>query len=824
MSRREAPPFDPIASSSPKYIDPPDATASPPTHPRATEESGAKEQAPARRGVSAQPPAALRNLILREPPASAAGLGGIVHAMKHLGAQMGIGRGLQTLAKMNQKGGFDCAGCAWPDPDDHRSAIAEYCENGVKAFAEEATEKRVEVGFFNRYTLAELSQKSDYWLSQQGRLTQPMILREGSEYYEPISWDDAFALIAKHLQALASPDEALFYTSGRTSNEAAFLYQLFVRIYGTNNLPDCSNMCHESSGVGLKESIGIGKGTVTLDDFRKAGCIVVIGQNPGTNHPRMLSALQEAKRHGAQILQINPLAEAGMQRFDHPQELRGMMGLGTTLTDQFLQVRINGDVALLKGFAKAILEREKERQGSGIDWRFIEEKTQGFSSFCEDIEQTAWTAICEASGIERAAILEAADRMLATRRVIFCWAMGLTQHKNGVANIQMLANLALMMGSIGKAGAGLCPVRGHSNVQGDRTVGIWERPSADFLDRLGQVVGFSPPRHHGYDAVSAIQAMLDGKAHVFFAMGGNFLSATPDTEKTAKALQRCRLTAHVSTKLNRSHLIAGRQALILPCLARSERDLQASGLQFVTVENSMGIVHTSQGHLAPASPHLLSEPMIVARLASATLGERSPLDWMALIDDYDAIRDLIERAIEGFEDYNRRVRQPGGFYLPNPPREGRFSTPSQKAVFTTHPIPAERLAPDEYMMMTLRSHDQYNTTIYGLDDRYRGIFNERRVILMHPLDIQEAHLKARQIVDLSSFIEGEERLVRAFRIVPYDLPRRCVATYFPEANPLIPLHHKAERSHTPASKSVPIRIHPLPPELQEDDFKEEESF
>ncbi len=770
---------------------------------------------------SAQPPAQWENLVLTEPKENAAGVAGVVTALRHVHNEIGLRRGLGALSKMNQTGGFDCPGCAWPDPEHERSTLGEYCENGAKALAEEATTKRVTSTFFLRHSLTELAQQSDHWLGKQGRLIEPMVLRQGHDHYTPISWEEAFAKIAGHLNALESPHQALFYTSGRTSNEAAFLYQLFVRLFGTNNLPDCSNMCHESSGTGLKETIGVGKGTVTLDDFQHAGTIVVIGQNPGTNHPRMLSTLQEAKRHGARILSINPLNEAGLKRFQHPQEVRGVLG-GTQLADQFLQVRINGDVALLKGFAKEMLAREDAQPGSVLDHAFVREHTLDFEAFAHDIRETSWASITEASGISYPEIQQAVDILTRTRRTIFCWAMGLTQHQNGVANVQMCTNLLLMQGAIGKKGAGACPVRGHSNVQGDRTMGIWERPPADFLDRLGQAIGFEPPREHGHDTVASIQAMLDHKAHVFFALGGNFLSATPDTTRTAQALRNCRLTVHVSTKLNRSHLITGSEALILPCLARSERDLQDGKPQFVTVENSMGVVHSSQGDLPPASEDLLSEPVIVARLAQATLGEKAHLPWLDLVRDYDAIRDLIERSIAGFSDYNRRVRQPNGFYLPNPARDGHFDTPTQKALFKVHPIPKHDLSPDQWMMMTIRSHDQYNTTIYGLDDRYRGIYNARRVALIHPLDLKEAGFKARQVVDITSEYEGEIRKAIRFRLIPYPIPRRCLATYFPEANVLVPLHYKAEGSHTPASKSIPVRLHPTAhPTPHDHDFVEE---
>jgi molybdopterin-dependent oxidoreductase alpha subunit len=762
------------------------------------------------RGVTqsrAQPPEDFTGLEVRPVSEVAGGLPAIMSSMKHVWGEMGVARGTRTLLVMNQKGGFDCPSCAWPDPDGERS-VAEFCENGAKAVAEEATTRRVTPEFFRQWSVADLSRKSDFWLGKQGRITHPMVLRTGSSHYEPISWDEAFGMIAGELNALESPDEATFYTSGRTSNEAAFLYQLFVRQLGTNNLPDCSNMCHESSGSGLTETIGVGKGTVTLDDFNRAEAIFVIGQNPGTNHPRMLTALQAAKRRGCVLVHINPLPETGMRRFKHPQEIFGMLGRGTQLADLFLQVRINGDVALLKGIMKEMLEEEERRPGEALDLEFIEEHTAGFESFAEALRQVSWDEIVEQSGVSREQMREAARVMMRSRRTIFCWAMGLTQHKNAVANVQEIVNLMLLRGQVGKPGAGLCPVRGHSNVQGDRTMGIWERPREAFLDALGREFGFEPPRRHGFDTVESIKAMREGKTKVFFAMGGNFLSATPDTEYTAEALRRCRLTAHVSTKLNRAHLVTGQQALILPCLGRTEIDEQATGRQFVSTENSMGVVQMSRGSLRPASPHLLSEPAIISGLARATLSQRSTVDWEGLVADYDRIRDCIERVIPGFDDYNRRVRAPSGFYLPNLARERQFKTDTGRANFTVHDIPHHHLEPGQYLMMTIRSHDQFNTTIYGLDDRYRGIYHERRVVMLNPEDMKEADLRQGQVVDLVSHFEGEERRARHFIVVPYSIPRRCAATYFPETNVLVSIRSVAEKSNTPASKSIIISIEP----------------
>ena len=737
---------------------------------------------------------------------AAGGVPAIVAAVKSISDEMGLVRGVRTLLQVNQPGGVDCPGCAWPEPDRKRSHF-EFCENGAKHVADEATTKRVTPEFFQKWSVAELAKQTDQWLNAQGRLTHPMLLRRDATHYEPLGWEDAFELVAGELNSLNYPDQAIFYTSGRTSNEAAFLYQLFVRQFGTNNLPDCSNMCHESSGSALSETIGVGKGTVTLEDFDKAQAIFVIGQNPGTNHPRMLTALEHAKRNGCKLVHINPLPEVGMTRFKHPQHVLGLLGSGTQLADLFLQVRINGDVALLKGISKAVLARE-----GALDRDFIDNYTDGFESFVSSVQAVSWDEIVEQSGVGRELIEQAAQIFVESERTIFCWAMGLTQHRNAVANIQEIVNLMLLRGQVGKPGAGLCPVRGHSNVQGDRTVGIWERPTESFLDRLGEAFNFEPPRNHGFDTVRAIQAMHEGHAKIFFALGGNFLSATPDTDFTAAALRRCRLTAHVSTKLNRSHLITGDRALILPCLGRTEIDVQGRRPQFVTTENSMGVVQVSRGSLEPASEELLSEPQIVARLARATFEHRTTVNWEELASDYDKIRDAIERVVPGFDDYNARVRAPGGFYLPNAARNRVFNTANGKAQFTVHELPEHHLEPDQFLMMTIRSHDQFNTSVYSSNDRYRGITDDvgegRQVVFLNQEDIAAAGLRARQVVDLVSHFEGEERIARRFVVVPYDIPRRCAATYFPEANVLVPVRSVALKSNTPASKSVVISIRP----------------
>ena len=662
------------------------------------------------------------------------------------------------------------------------------------------------------HSVAELSERSDLWLGEQGRITHPMVLRAGATHYQPIEWSDAFALIGRELNALPSPNEAAFYTSGRTSNEAAFLYQLFVRQFGTNNLPDCSNMCHESSGSALTETIGSGKGTATLEDFDSATAIFIIGHNPGTNHPRMMTTLQQAKRNGARIVSINPLRETGLVRFRHPQEIAGVVGNGTAISDLYLRIRINSDVAVLQGIGKALLEREMRAPGSVVDRAFVSEFTHGYEAYREAIGRASWDEIVATTGLPRAEIEQAAEIFAGSERTITCWGMGLTQHRNAVANIQEIVNLHLLRGQIGTPGAGLCPVRGHSNVQGDRTVGIWERPRPDFLDALGATFGFEPPREHGYDTVETIRAMHAGRVKVFVGMGGNFLQATPDTALTAAALRRCRLTIQVSIKPNRAHLVTGEQALILPCLGRSERDAQAGVEQFVSTENSMGIVQRSQGVMDPASPHLLSEPAIVAGIARATLGARSTVRWDELIADYDRIRDAIEQVIPGFERYNERVRVDGGFYLPNAARERTFLTDTGKANFTVHPLPTIELGAGQLMMTTIRSHDQFNTTVYSLDDRYRGIKGGRRVIFMNRGDMGVRGLADGEVVDITSHHEGTQRHARRFRVVPYDIPAGNAATYFPEANVLASIDSVAEKSNSPASKSIVVTVARSPAE------------
>ena len=729
--------------------------------------------------------------------------------------------GAKTLLHANQPDGFDCPGCAWPDRE-HTSTF-EFCENGAKAVAFEATSRRVGPEFFAKYSVEELARYSDHWLEDQGRLTHPMRYNPATDRYEAVSWDKAFAFIAAKLNALASPDEAIFYTSGRTSNEAAFLYQLFVRQFGTNNFPDCSNMCHEPSGVALGEQIGVGKGTVTLHDFEQADLILVFGQNPGTNHPRMLGELRRAVQRGARVLAFNPLRERGLERFADPQDALEMLHNGSErIASEYYQLRIGGDLAAVAGMIKHVLERDTEERAASraplLDDAFIAEHTDGFAAFRTGIEALHWHDLEAQSGLSEARLRDAGKRYLHAERAIICWGMGITQHRRSVATIQMLVNLMLLRGHVGRPGAGICPVRGHSNVQGDRTMGIHEKPAPAFLDRLRDAFGFEPPRAHGFDTIGAIEAMRDGRGKLFFAMGGNFATATPDTAATHAALRNCDLTVHVATKLNRSHLVHGRDALILPCLGRTEIDLQATGPQSVSVEDSMSMVHLSAGINAPASKELLSEPAIVARLAQATLGKRSEVPWRWLVEDYDRIRDQIARVFEDFRDFNARVHVPGGFHLGNSAGRREWRTATGKARFVAHGLVAEDdPLPDVadarvLTLTTVRSHDQYNTTIYGLQDRYRGVHNTRRALFANADDIAALGFKPGDAVDIESLHrDGARRRVHGFVLAAYDIPRGCLAAYYPETNPLVPLDSYAERARTPTSKAIPVVLHPHDP-------------
>ena len=751
-----------------------------------------------------------RAIDIGRPGRSAAGVPAVLVALRRSVAQMGLVRTVKTLARVNQRDGFDCPGCAWPEEPGGRKR-AEFCENGAKAVAEEATRRVVGPEFFARHSVPELSSRPEYWLSQQGRLAHPMVLRPGDDHYRPIGWDEAFRLVAEHLQALSSPDEAVFYTSGRTSNEAAFLYQLLVRSFGTNNLPDCSNMCHESSGTALTEAIGVGKGSVTVEDVATADLIVIAGQNPGTNHPRMLSVLEKAKANGAKIIAVNPLPEAGLIRFKDPQTARGVAGRGVPIADEFVQIRLGGDMALFRGVGKLLLEADDRAPGAVLDRDFITEFCCGFDEYAATARACEIETVLAATGISAGQLDRVAQMMAASQRTVVCWAMGLTQHTHAVATIAELTNVLLLRGMIGKPGAGVCPVRGHSNVQGDRTMGIWEKVPESFLADLDSRFGITTPRHHGYDTVNAIRAMRDGRASVFVGMGGNFASATPDTEVTEAALRKCALTVQVSTKLNRSHVVHGATALILPTLGRTDRDVAHGRKQVVSVEDSMSMVHLSRGSLNPPSTEVRSEVAIICQLARQLLGPAHPVPWERFAADYDSIRDEIAAVVPGCADFNRRVRAPDGFQLPHPPRDSReFPTSTGKANFVIEPLQWVPVPPGRLVLQTLRSHDQYNTTIYGLDDRYRGVSGGRRVVFVNPADVAALGLTEGDRVDLvSEFAEGgrlRERRAKDFLVVPYPTPPGNAAAYYPETNPLVPLDHVAAKSNTPVSKAIVIKL------------------
>ncbi|MEI2272911.1 FdhF/YdeP family oxidoreductase [Sphingobacterium sp. ML3W] len=758
----------------------------------------------------AENPYKLLDIKLTPVEKSAAGIPAVLAAFADLIEEKTLVRGTKALFKMNQVGGFDCPSCAWPDPDDERSPVGEYCENGAKALAEEATTKRVTPEFFKNNSIYDLSQLSDYEIGKMGRLTDPMYLAPGGTHYEPISWEAAFQKIAAQLHTLTSPHEAAFYTSGRTSNEASFLYQLFAKEFGTNNMPDCSNMCHETSGSALRPTIGIGKGTVTLADFYESELIVIIGHNPGTNAPRMMSALEKAKKNGTKIIAINPLPEAGLIGFHNPQQINGIIGKGVSLADLYLPVKINGDMALLKALELIILDLEHKNPGKVLHTDFIKSKTTGYETFREQFDTSRYDLehLSQQSGVALADIQQAAEMMAFKDKIIFCWGMGLTQQPNGVDMIREILNILLLKGSIGIKGGGVCPVRGHSNVQGNRTMLIDEKPTNEQLDRLQRYFGFEPPREHGYDVVRAIKAMHAEKIKFLFCMGGNFLSATPDTTFTAHALRKLNLLVCVSTKLNRGHLIHGKEALILPTYGRSDKDIVNGEVQIVSTENSMGVVQSSKGVLDAVSKNLINETQIVCRMAMATLGNRSVVDWQRYHDSYDAVRDAIENCIPGFENYNVRVRQKDGFYLPNEARDSQFFAQQLGglAPFTRTEIPENHLEEDEYMMATTRTHDQFNTTIYGLDDRYRGIKNERRVIFMNQKDIAKAGFKAGDKVDLYNYDDGIERVAPLFLIVSYAIPEKNTVTYFPETNVLVSVNNVVKESNMPASKYVKIKI------------------
>lgn len=750
------------------------------------------------------------------PKSWAAGIPGVLHSMQPAIEHMGLDRTRRTVLKMNQKDGFDCPSCAWPDPH-HRKAF-EFCENGAKAVTWEATPVVIASDFWAGHSVSELRQKSEYWLGMQGRLTEPVYKAAGEDHYKPVSWDEAIRIIGTKLKSLDSPDHAAFYTSGRTSNEAAFLYQLFVRGYGTNNLPDCSNMCHESSGWAMGQTIGIGKATVSFDDYAKADLIIVMGQNPGTNHPRMLTELEACKENGGRIVAVNPLPEAGLRRYKNPQKVKGIIGHGTQIADQFLQIRIGGDMALLQAVSKRVLDAEARNPGTVLDHAFLAEHCEGLEELTKHLARLDEQAVLEATGLRTGDIDELADRYLKADKVIITWAMGLTQQKKAVATIKEIINLLLLRGNIGKPGAGASPIRGHSNVQGDRTMGIWEQMPQSFMEALGKEFGFEPPREHGTDAVETINRMRDGGIKVFMALGGNLVAAISDTHAAEAAMEQTEMTVQISTKLNRSHTVTGAEALILPTMGRTEIDIQESGPQFVSVEDTVCAVHPSRGSVEPVSHTLLSEPAIVSRLGKEVVGTKIRADWDGFEKNYDLIRDHISHVVGGCENYNERIRHEGGFVLAHGPRDSRtFPTPTGRAVLTVNELePVERPA-GTLILQSIRSHDQFNTTIYGHNDRYRGIRKGRHVVFVNPEDITELGLADGQYVDIrGEYQDGVERVVRKFRLVAYPTARGCAAAYYPEANVLVPLDHTAEGSNTPVSKAVIVRLQPSPDQTPED--------
>jgi molybdopterin-dependent oxidoreductase alpha subunit len=747
---------------------------------------------------------------IRPYNAPAGGWGALRATAKAVQEQMDASDAALTLLRTNQPEGFDCPGCAWPDKE-HKSTF-KFCENGAKAVTWEATNKRVPPTFFAANTVTSLFQWTDYQLEDQGRLTHPMAYNAEKDIYAAISWDEAFARIGEIIRSQADPNAVEFYTSGRASNEAAFLYQIFAREYGTNNFPDCSNMCHEATSVGLPQSIGIGKGTVSLDDFDHCELIIAMGHNPGTNHPRMMGTLHEVARRGAPIIVFNPLRERALERFADPQDPLEMATFGATeIASAYLQPRVGGDAAALKGIMKTLLEMD-EAQGPGsniLDHEFIAEHTNGFEELAADLRATSWQDIEATSGLPEDELRKVAEAYAKSNATIITYGMGMTQHSTGTENVQQIANLLLLRGNFGKPGAGICPLRGHSNVQGDRTVGITEKPTAGMLQRIEETFGFRPPATHGHDAVAALQAIIAGKSKVLICLGGNLAVAMPDPEACFSAMRRLELSVHIATKLNRSHLLTGKNSFLLPCLGRTERDIQATGPQSVTVEDSMSMVHASRGKLTPASEALKSEPAIVAGMAAATL-PKSKVPWMSLIEDYDRIRDAIESVFPDFQNFNQRIRVPGGFRLPLPPTERVWNTPSGKAEFLRFtglhedPVFADRTI---LKLTTIRSHDQYNTTIYGLNDRYRGVFGRRDVLFMNEEDLAARGIEEGDELRVeTAFGQGQERCLTSVIAVTYKIARGSVATYYPEGNCLVPLDYIDKASGTPSYKSVPVRV------------------
>ncbi|MFD8805884.1 FdhF/YdeP family oxidoreductase [Streptomyces sp. NPDC059597] len=762
-------------------------------------------------------------LVVTPPKKWAAGVPAVTHALEYSLDQTTLRTTATTLLTMNQVGGIDCPGCAWADPAPGHRHMNEYCENGAKHINDEATARRITRDFFRAHPVSWLNEQSDLWLNQQGRLTEPMVKRPGSDYYEPISWHDALGLIADELKALDHPDEAVFYTSGRASNESAFLLQLFARALGTNNLPDCSNLCHETSGFGLHETLGTGKGTVALEDFYQADLVFLVGQNPATNHPRQLSALEKTKDNGGKIISVNTLPEAGLLRFKNPQQVRGVIGDGVKISDLFLHIRSGGDLALFQGINRLLLEAEDAAPGTVLDHDFIADHTSGFEEFSRHARTVSWDDILTATQLTKEQIEEVRDYVLRAKRVIVCWAMGVTQQRHGVPTVREIVNFLMLRGNLGRVGCGASPVRGHSNVQGDRTMGVWEQMPDEFLDALKAEFGFDPPRHHGMDSVKAIQAMGEGKVKVFLSLAGNFVRAAPDTHVTDEAMRKCRLTAQISTKLSKAHTVTGDTALILPCLGRTEIDIQASGVQFVTVENTSSEVHTSFGKLRPASRLLLSEVAILCRLADRTFDGKSTIPWRDFESDYGNIRDRVAQIIPGFYDFNRRVARPGGIKLPNPVNEGVYATASGKAMFTCNDWDMSTAPPGHLVLQSMRSHDQWNTIPYTDNDRYRGIHGRRNIIMVNPDDMAELGLSRGDFVNIIGVWDDDvERRVDGYEVIPYPTTKGCAAAYYPEVQPLVPLNSIADISRQPTSKGIVVRLEPgtAPPGTKPTEFRD----
>ncbi|MGJ8737600.1 FdhF/YdeP family oxidoreductase [Zobellia laminariae] len=744
------------------------------------------------------------NIKVTEPVRYAAGKLGVKEALRHGFKEMGIVRSMRAFLELNQEDGFDCPSCAWPNPE-QPSTIAEYCENGAKAVADEATTDKIGRDFFKKFSVEELSKLTEYQLNKFGRITEPMVLRPGSVHYEPISWEESYELISIELHKLNSPNDAIFYTSGRSSNEAAYLYGMFARALGTNNMPDCSNMCHESSGVALSETLGIGKGSVKLEDLYGADVIIVAGQNPGTNHPRMLSALEKCKKNGGKVISINPLEESGLINFKNPQHLNGLIGGGEDLTDIHLQVRINQDIALMKLILKRLAALDEKGQ-KVFDHDFMLKYVDGYAGLISDFKNYDEESLLNLSGVSNEKVNETVELLATSENIVVCWAMGLTQHKNGVATICEYLNLLLLKGSLGKPNAGTCPVRGHSNVQGDRSVGIMHFVNEELNERIEKHLGFKAPTEEGLDVVGAIKAMHDEKGKVFVCLGGNFLMAASDTLYTAESMQNCELTVQISTKLNRSHLVTGKTALILPTFGRSEKDMKDGTLRYQTMEDSMGRVRQSRGLLKPTSDNIKSEPELIAELANTFFGGKHSVNWKGMGEDYELIRDSIDNVVKGFD--NTKEQSKGiGYYLPNNVRDLDFSMlPNGRAQLTVNPLPEHNLKPEEFMLMTIRSHDQFNTTIYGMDDRYRGVYNERRVLFMNPEDMKKKGLKKKDVINITSTYDGKVRTANKFLVIPYNIPAGDLAAYYPETNVLVPHDQYADKSKTPISKSIKVTV------------------